>query len=128
MEQTHDSSDILDDILCRWHHWASSAQFVRGFAPRSLVVGDFKVSRQYDDENGALDGDIEKQIMRTVDFCVVSMMDPHKAAIYANARALVVGCAVFSSPRLPQDRAERMAVIAEARSMLTRRLCDAGVL
>lgn len=120
--------DILDDILCRWHRWASAAKIVRGFAPRALVVGEFRISRQYDDQNGALDDDLENRLMRSVEFCVSGMVNPWQAAVHVNARALALGYEVFNSPRLPADRQARMMVISEARGILRRRLTDAGVL
>lgn len=125
---TDDSAAILDDILCRWHQWASRGSVARGYAGRALVVGDYRISRQYDDQNGALDDDLEHATMKTVDFQVNEMRDPWRAAIHANARALVVGSAVWSSPRLPSDRLKRLHVIAEARVRLTERLISAGVL
>lgn len=125
---TDDSAAILDDILCRWHQWASAGSVARGYASRALVCGEFRVSRQYDDMNGALDDELEHTTMKTVDFQVSEMQDPWRSAIHANARALVVGAAVWSSPRLPSDRLERLHVIAEARVQLSERLLVAGVL
>ena len=118
----------LDDILSRWHHWASNARIVKGFASRALVCGDFKVSRQYDDTNGALDGDLEDSTMKAVDFQVNEMLDPWRTAIHCNARNICAGVSVWSSPRLPQDKDARAAVVVVARGMLHKRLTAAGVL
>lgn len=120
-------SAALDSLLAEWHQWQRILP-VRGFPTRSLVTGEHVTSRQYDDFNGALDAALEQRTMKAVDFQVSQMAEPHKSAIYANARALAVGAAVFSSPRLPIDRAERRIVISEARSMLIRLLQSAGVL
>ena len=122
-----DSAAILDDLLIRWHQTAFG-RVGRGHDSKSAVFGQSQTSRQYDDVSGALDDDLDAARVRAVDFHVGEMADPHRSAIYANARALVHGCAVFSSPRLPQDREQRMAVVQEARQMLTRRLVAAGVL
>ena len=119
---------ILDDILSRWHHWVSHARMVKGFAPRALVCGEFKISRQYDDANGALDSDLEDSAMAAVDFQVSEMADPYRTAIHCNARNLSLGLSVWSSPRLPQDRAERAAIVVTARCILSKRLTSAGVL
>ncbi len=124
---TNDAGAILDDLLCRWHHWASADRFTRGWNDRALVVGEYVISRQYDDSNGALDAAIERRIMRAVDFQVSEMADPHRAAIHANARGLAHGCAVFGSARLPADREERATLVIEARLMLMRRLHKAGI-
>jgi hypothetical protein len=72
--------------------------------------------------------DIEKAQMRVVDFEVSEMRDPWKAAIHANARALVAGCAIFSSARLPLDREMRNLIISQARAQLTTRLQRAGMM
>lgn len=120
--------ETIDDLLSRWHSWQQRETVGKGYNSRSLVCGDYRVSRQYDDENGALDGAIEDGVMRTIDFQVRQMVDPHRAAIYALARALAVGARVWSSPRLPQDRMERIECIAMARTLLTNRLRSAGVL
>lgn len=125
---TDDTSAILDDLLCRWHQWANAVRLSRGWKSRALVVGEYRTSRQYDDANGALDDEIDRTIMRAVDFQVGEMVDPWKAAIHANARALVVGCMVFSSPRLSPDPALRLAQVAEARAQLVKRLTGAGVI
>lgn len=120
-------ADALDEVLCRWHQW-QRVSTARGFASRSLVCGEYRISRQYDDANGALDSDLEQFTMKTVEFQVGQMVDPFRSAIYANARALVTGVSVWSSPRLPLDRAERAVIVTEARRQLTKRLQLAGVL
>lgn len=123
-----DQDAILDDLLSRWHHFCSKAQHVRGYAPKALVCGDFRVSRQYDDTNGALDSDLEADVMRAVDFQVSEMADPWRSAIFANARNLCTGLVVWGSPRLPADPLQRAALIVEARIRLVRRLFSAGVM
>lgn len=123
-----DQAATLDDILSRWHSWQGGYKDVRGFKGRALVVGDFRISRQYDSENGALDDDIEDQTMRQVDFEVTEMPDPYRSAIYAQARALSLGVAVFGSARLPADPKQRAAVLGLARVMLIKRLLSAGVM
>lgn len=117
----------LDSLLCAWHQW-QRASTSRGWNSRALVCGDYPTSRQHDDTNGALDADLEHRTMKQVDFQVCQMQDPYKAAVYANARALVAGVSVWSSPRLPLDRVERAVVVSDARAILTRRLQSVGVL
>ena len=120
--------DELDDILSRWHHWASRASAARGFAPKSLVVGDYQVSRQYDDANGALDSDLESRTMKTVDFQVQQLNAFWRMAIHAEARNIVAGWECFINPRLPENRVDRRAVIDLARAALVVRLRSAGVM
>lgn len=122
-----DLSAVLDDLLARWHRWQSD-HVGRGYNRRALVVGEYVTSRQYDDSNGALDDRLDNMQMRAVEFAVGQMVDPYKAAIYAQARALHVGVAVFNSPRLPVDPCERMLIVAGARQILTARLQSAGVM
>ena len=122
------TAERLEDLLSRWHQWQQRDTVGKGYNRRALVCGEYRISRQYDDENGALDDSIEADTMRTVDFHVRQMQDPHRAAIYALARALACGARVWSSPRLPQDRMERISCIAMARTLLTNRLRSAGVL
>ena len=119
----------LDDILSRWHHWqAKHKGGAKGYNTRSLVAGEYRASRQWDDQNGALDCDMESDTMKTVDFQVSEMTEPYRTAAYVLARRLCVGNSAFTSPRLPLDPMERGAIFAEARKILQRRLTSAGVL
>jgi hypothetical protein len=127
----NDAGPILDDILVRWHTWRQGYKPERGFNGKSLVAGDYVTSRQYDDQNGALDDAIEANRMGSVDFqiCEIGVHNrQHYYAICANARALKVGCAVFSHVMLPSDPQERGVVMRYARVELTRRLLSAGVI
>lgn len=118
----------LDSLLARWHHWQKGYKATRGFKSKALVAGDYQVSRQYDDVSGALDDDLENATMMKVDFEASEMPEPYRSAIYVEARALNMGLAVFTSPRLPEDPKERKVVIGKARAMITARLISAGVL
>jgi hypothetical protein len=116
----------LDDLLSRWHHWQTKSHDGRAFNSRALVCGEYRTSRQYDDTNGALDDDLEAHTMRQIDFEVRELGDPWRSAVYALARSLCVGAAVFHSPRIPPE--QRAAITAEARERLTARLISAGVI
>lgn len=118
---------ILDDLLAAWHAYGSSAPTGTGYCTHSLVCGDYRTSRQYDDENGALDGELHKRTMQAVDFAISQLEPMHRYCIQQEARNLHAGRNVFISPRLPKDKAIRMALIAEARSFLAKRLQNAGV-
>ena len=123
-----DTDAILDDLLSRWHGWRMKYTPARGFNSRALVVGEYVISRQYDDFNGALDDAIEADIMRSLDFQISEMTVVHRAAISANARALHVGARFFSHPYLPADREERNAIVKQARAALIKRALAAGVM
>jgi hypothetical protein len=122
--------EALEDLLSRWHHWQTEQgkSTARGHAARSTVVGDYIVSRQYDDENGALYDDEENIAMRAVQSNVDNMTEPYRSAAYVMARSLCLGTSAFSSPRLPQFAAERDRVLAHARQWLILRLVSGGLI
>jgi hypothetical protein len=121
-----EQDSALDDVLSRWHHWRAVGGIVKGYADHSLVCGDYRSSRQYDDVNGALDDELESARMEQVDFEVSELLDPWRSAIHSLARSLCTGAAVFHSPRIaPADRAR---VTAEGRVKIQIRLISAGVL
>ena len=123
-------NDALDDLLSRWHHWQmeQGKSTARGHAGRSTVVGDYIASRQYDDQNGALYDDEEQVAMRAVQANVDNMTEPYRSAAYVMARALCLGTAAFTSPRLPAFPAERDRVLAHARRWLILRLVSGGLI
>lgn len=121
-------AEQLDDLLSRWHHWQQRSSVGRGFDERSAVVGQYRISRQYDDDNGALYDDEEHELMRAVDFAVRELATEHGAALHQQARALMLGVDVFRSPRLPADPKAREQLLEAARAMLVARLLASGVL
>ena len=123
-----DRQKQLDTVLADWHRWQEGARVSRGFASHALVVGEFRISRQYDDCNGALDDDLRKSTCKIVQCVVDQMPDPWRSAAYILARECCTGLAVWSSPRLPQSPAERQAVMLETRGKLVRRLVVEGVI
>lgn len=128
MTMHNDSAAILDDLLIRWWNWKAPIQPARGFAREAVGLEGYRTSRQYDDQNGALYDEEEDTIMRAVEREVNHLESAHRIILYVQARALTLGCAVFTSPRLPEDRAERQALLQSARSALTARLLAAGVM
>jgi hypothetical protein len=124
----NDSSAILDDLLIRWWNWKAPIQPARGYAREAIGLEGYRTSRQYDDQNGALYDDEEAEIMRAVEREVNQLLSEHRIIIYVQARALTLGCMVFTSPRLLADRAEREVLLQAARFALTGRLLAAGVM
>lgn len=118
----------LDDILSRWHWWRAGYRSVRGFNDRATVTGDYQTSRQYDDANGALDGQIENSIMAQVEFQFTEMSRLHQVAIMVNARAVYTGADVWLHPSMPTDMGARRRLIDEARTRLMQRLVACGVM
>jgi hypothetical protein len=125
---TESQSAALDDLLSRWHAWQQGAKASRGFAPKALVCGEYRTSRQYDDGNGALDSDLEALRSRQVDHEVRQMAEPHRTAVYCEARNLSTGYAVWSSPRLPRHAVERESVVVAARQIICGRLVASGLI
>ena len=127
----HSDDAILDDLLRRWHAWQRQAGVtvaVRGYAPRALVLGDYRGTRQYDAENGTLEASLEDRTMRAVETAVRSIEAPWRDAIYEQALNLAVGRQVWRSSRLPPTDTERSQVIRQARRMLMVRLRLSGVM
>lgn len=122
-----DSKTVLDDILEKWHRWARgySAVPVAGSDP---MFRDAKAGRCWDSADDILEAAINIKIMKDVDFQVSEMQEPHRSAIYENARNCATGVSVWRSPRLPVNVEERSIILLEARNQLMRRLMSAGVL
>lgn len=124
----NDLEELLNDLLSRWHHWASQFRHVAGYNTCSAAMHQFRTSRQYDSENGALDQDVENRIMAAVDACIDRVPQPLRTALWINARNLSTGCAVWRSARLPENDMQRALVVAEARSRLVDLLAQRGML
>jgi hypothetical protein len=121
-----ESDQIMDDLLSRWHSWCQgfrlSAQTMNPvFRQAKRAKGEQTLEAISEDAwlNGA---------MKALDFQVSEMQDPYRAAIYITARNCYTGRSVWISPRLPKDATERAAIVAQARSMLLRRLLRAGIM
>jgi hypothetical protein len=123
-----DESDlILDDLLSRWHEWARGFQVCPqpGADP---MFRNAKSGRGWDTVDDIIETELSTSTMEAVDFEVGETPEPHRSAIYAHARNLASRCAVWSSPRLPQDPKERAILVLEARTVLMRRLLRAGIM
>ncbi len=123
-----DTEEVINDLLSRWHTWASQFVHVAGFNTCASAMQQFRASRQYDSENGALDQDVENRIMAAVDACIDRVEQPFRTALWINARNLVTGAAVWQSARLPADPLARAKVVTEARAKLADRLASRGML
>ena len=120
--------DQLDDLLILWHNHMSSLKTADGYDRKSSVAGDYKISRQWDDQNGALDAELDLRKVGAVQYAVEQLVDPYRAAIYCLARGLMCGLMAWSSPRLPADDAAREVVLRSARDQMIFRLSRAGVI
>lgn len=123
-------SDALDDLLSRLHNqfMGRAATVSRGYASFSPAAGRYLVSRQYDDDNGALYDDEEAERLDLVEHAILQIPEPGRSALFAQARALCLGTTAFSSPRLPADPQQRARILLEAREQLAQALLEAGIL
>lgn len=110
--------EIVNDLLSRWHHWSSQFTLVAGYNTVSAGTQQFRASRQYDSENGALDQDVENRIMAAVDACIDRVQQPYRTALWLNARNLRTGRSVWQSAHLPADAMQRALIVTEARARL----------
>lgn len=122
-----DSKEIFDDILSRWHQWAKGFSAIPTCSADPMFR-DAKANKCWDSADEIMEAEINSKIMKAVDFQVSEMKDPHRTAIYFNARNCATGRSVWLSPRLPVDPLERGVIVLEARNELMRRLMAAGVL
>lgn len=120
--------DLLDDLLSRWDHWLQPIHVGRGHSTSSAGCGLYRASRQYDDQNGALDEQVEHQVMQGVQACVEKLGLQHRVAIHIEARNVRLGVSVWRSPRLPADQLQARAVIDAARLRMVELLCGAGLM
>lgn len=123
-----DLSQVLNDLLARWHRWSSSYSFGKGYPSVDSACRDSRTSRQYDDTNGALDASVENKIMEAFDAVVWTIPQPHLTALQFQARNFHARRAVWTSPRLPTDEMERSILLMEARNKLMRALARSGVM
>jgi len=123
-----DLNQVLNDLLARWHHWSSSYSFGKGYPSVDSACRYSRTSRQYDDENGALDSAVDNKIMEAFDAAVWTIPQPYLTAIQFQARNFHTRAQVWNSPRLPKNEVERSVLLMEARNKLMRALARSGVM
>jgi hypothetical protein len=126
-EQAAIQAATLDDILSRYHSWA------KAFSPVPVAGADpmfrnAKSGKGWDSTSDVIEDELNGKTMEAVDFHIGEIQEPHRAALYVLARNLSTGRSVWLSPRLPKDPFARTEIVGQARSMLTRRLMQAGVM
>ena len=102
-ERTQTIEASLDALLVMWHTFASQEGIGWGYPSRAPASHQYRVSRQYDDLNGAIDGDVDRTLAQAVGHQVDKIADPHRTALHMNARNLASGVSVWVSPRLPAN-------------------------
>lgn len=121
-------AEVISDLLARWHQWSAGHVYATGYASINAACRMARASRQYDDQNGSLDAQIDVSLMEAVDAQIDEIPQPWRTALEVQARNLATGAAVWSSPRLPKDDQARRAVVVEARRQFAARLARANLL
>ena len=123
-----DTKNTLDELLADWHIYCKGHS-QSGYPGACAMFKDAKSSKQWDSTTDIHEDIAKREAMKAIDFAVFDCMrDPFKAAIIAHAHNLATGHAVWTSPRLPTDRMERIKILNEAVDILTGRLKNAGIL
>ena len=122
-----DSRQLLDDILCQWHHWS------KGYRPiadvgSSPMFKQARTGRQWDTMDEVIEREIDGGTMKAVEFHVYELPPSQRTALQINARNIATGRSVWASARLPADTDERAVLLLEARNALAVKLMDAGIL
>ena len=123
----NDAAVLLKDILSRWHAWSVGYKIIGGRTSCVMFI-NAKTPNHWQGLDEIADAQIDADSMKAVDFQVSEMAEPYKSAIYEDARNCQTGYAVWRSPRLPINPADRALIVAEARAQITQRLIAVGVL
>lgn len=117
----------LDHFLALMHRYSSSFHLGQGYPSRAAGTEQYRPSRQYDSENGAMDGEADHAIGAAVSRIVDAMADPHRTSLRIEARNIVTGVKAWGSARLPLCPIERSVIRVEARNRLWRALIADGI-
>jgi hypothetical protein len=113
MKRDDPNQDILD-MLVFWWRFERGWLPVQGYPEECPSTRGYKVSGQYDDQNGADETDARGMLAKRIGHAVASIAEPHRSALYLLARNRATSVSVWISPRLPTDDVERAQVIADA--------------
>ena len=123
-----DVDNLLDSLLADWYKWSRHYRFGKGYPSCDVACRQSRTSRQYDDQNGALDGALDDSVMESFDAAMDRVEQPWRTALSFVAKNMHVRVAVWTSPRLPADRLELGIMIRQARTKLVHELQLNGVL
>lgn len=131
----NDSAAILDDLLSRWFDYTQQYRMTRGYGGQPMFRYTQR-PRGGQTVEALMDDETEQGQMEAIDHHVSELPEefvagvwvrPYRSAILAEARNCHSG-KVWSSPRLPEDWEARSKIVLAARTMLTDRLMNAGVM
>lgn len=123
----NDIDNLLNDLLVSHHKWSRRVRFGKGYPAQSASCKPAMASRQYDDDNGALDSGLDNSRMEAFDAVLYRIAQPHLTALQIQARNMATGVNVWTSPRLPADVEERHVILLEARNKLMKELALNGI-
>ena len=131
----NDIQQLLSSMLADWHIWSHHTHARSGYPGKAAGFGQSKSNSQYDWEAGVESDLVDKRIMEGFDGAAerirrgdIDAGTVFYVALCFEARNLAVRYQVWSSPRLPENRAEREVLILEARNRLLKELARDGVL
>lgn len=124
----NDLQDVLSGLLADWHQWSRHTAQRSGLPGRAAGFGQSRSNSQFDWENGLEAEMVDRRIMEGFDAAIQRVPQPWLTALQFEARNLVTGYNVWTSPRLPVNREERDVLILEARNRLLKELARDGVL
>lgn len=128
MKAEQESNEVLNELLVSWHIRCKHYVYGKDYPSTSAGFSDWRASRQYDDENGALDTDIHASTLDTLNAEIYALDHPYQDAIHIQARNLYTGKSTWTSPRLPAGEIERAAILFEARDRLKKQLARRGII
>jgi len=112
MEQT--DTERLIGMLVLWWRYESQWSPVDGYPKECPSTAGYRASRQYDDTNGAFETDAIGRMAGAVGIAVSRVPDPWRTALHFLARNRATGLDVWSSARLPPNRADIDRITDEA--------------
>ena len=105
-------SEHVDTWLKLWHSWATSERYGTGYPGVAAGCVMYRASRQYDDQNGALDRAADIAEAKAVNGVIQGMDTDYQSALAMEALSLC-SVRVFRSARLG-DRFKEVVPLARA--------------
>ena len=105
--------DVLE-LLDLWWRYERRWLPVEGFPAECPSTSGWRASRQWDDQNGAFDGEAEAKLAQRVGQLVAQVEQPWLSALHMLARNRATGASVWRSPYVPTDADERAELVLQA--------------
>lgn len=112
-----DEIDVLE-LLDLWWRYERRWTPVEGFPAECPSTRGWRASRQWDDQNGAFDGEVEAKLAQRIGHLVSQVEQPWRSVLHMLARNRSSGVSVWRSPVVPNDPQERAEMVVAAVSKL----------